>query len=970
FATNNPAITVANLGNVNTPNTTLSGLGSGNIVTLRWTITSGTCTPSFDDVVITRSACPLTAGFTWSPSTICATPSQINNISFTDASFAPSSTIQTWNWTFAGPTTPNPTSSTQQNPSNIQFTGPGSFTVTLTITDNASGNSQVTHTITISPYPAASGVVSGPAGSVCQGQTNVAFSVVPIANATSYNWTLPLGASIVSGSGTSSILVNFSNLATSGFVQAQGVNACGVGAASSPFNVTVNPLPGATSSINGPLTVCQGQTGVTFSTTSVPFATSYQWTLPPGATITSSSTAATITVDFAPNASGGTVDVIGINTCGNGTSSVGFTITMNPLPDAAGTITGTGSVCEGSTNIAYSISSVLNANSYTWTLPPGAVITSGAGTNSILVDYTNVTASGTVTVSGTNTCGNGTSATLPVNVAFLPDSSTAITGATTVCAGTSVQYNITAIPGASSYNWTLPPGVAITVDNGNSITVAYSATAQSGQITVNGVNACGNGVAGPGIAITVNPLPDTSLTISGPVTVCQGDTGVTFSIASVNNATNYGWILPLGATITAGDSTNSITVSFSTSAVSGTIMVMGHNGCGFGESADTLQLVVNPLPDAAQAVSGPGNIPICPASTGVVFTIPSVTNSDYYIWSLPPGATIVAGDSTNTITVDFTATSSSGAVIVAGENGCGQGTSSFLNFAVDEVTPIEICMVTVDSISLYNHVIWEKPIATDIDSFRIFREITSNVYLPVGAVPYDSLSLFIDSAYVPLADPNATFQRYKIASVDSCGNESVLSQHHRTLFLQANVGVGGVVNLNWVLYEGAGVSYYRILRDSTGLGNWEVIDSVAGTNFVYTDQTPPTTVATCGYKLQTIWLISCNPTRNINTSESNLEELTLTGINNGTPGVFAVDLYPNPTNGVVTVVYPPANDGATFEVRDALGRVVMMKTENSSGGGANSSVTTLDLSEFANGAYTLTITIGDQQVHKKVIIQK
>jgi hypothetical protein len=48
----------------------------------------------------------------------------------------------------------------------------------------------------------------------------------------------------------------------------------------------------------------------------------------------------------------------------------------------------------------------------------------------------------------------------------------------------------------------------------------------------------------------------------------------------------------------------------------------------------------------------------------------------------------------------------------------------------------------------------------------------------------------------------------------------------------------------------------------------------------------------------------------------------------------------------------------------------MTKTENGSGGGANSSVTTLDLGEFANGAYTLTITIGEQQVHRKVIIQK
>ncbi len=967
FNTTNPSITVANLGNVNTPNTTLNGLGAGDVVTLRWTITSGSCTPSFNDVVITRGTCPLTAGFTWSPSTICATPSQINNISFTDQSFAPSSTIMTWNWTFAGPITPNPSSSTQQHPANIQFTGPGSFTVTLTITDNASGNSQVTHTITISPYPSAAGVISG-STTVCQGATLVPFSVGAIANATTYNWTLPFGATIASGSGTNSILVDFSNSAASGAIQVQGQNSCGVGASSAPFNVTVLPLPGATSSINGPLSVCQGQTGVVFSTPGIANATSYSWTLPPGATITSSPTASTITVDFSAVASGGMVNVIGVNSCGNGSSSVGITISMNPLPDPAGVISGSTAVCEGTTGVIYSIASVLNATTYNWTLPPGVVITSGAGTNSITTDFTNATGSGNVTVAGVNSCGTGTSSNIAVTVGLLPDSSTAITGPTTVCAGsTGVQYSISAVVGAASYNWTLPAGATIVIDNGNSITVNFSSTAQSGPISVYGTNVCGNGAAGPGITVTVNPLPDTTTTMSGPATVCQGDSGVVFSISSAANSTNYGWTLPAGAVITSGDSTTAITVSFTGSAVSGPIYVNGHNGCGFGVGSDTIQLTVNPLPDAATAISGSTTIPICPAATGIVFSVGAVNNATGYTWTLPAGATIVAGSGTNSITVDFTAAAASGAVMVAGTNGCGSGDSSFLNFAVESVTPVDICMVTVNGPSSYNHVMWDKPTVTDIDSFRVYREITSNNYVVVGTVDYDSLSLFVDSIYVPIANPNSTFQRYKIAAIDTCGNESVLSTHHRTLFMQASVGTSGEANLSWSLYEGQSVDYYRIIRDSTLSGNWEVIDSVPGTNWVYTDWSPPTTVTQCRYRIQTVWQASCNPTRTIITSESNLEDLIVNGIhdNNAT---FPVQLFPNPTSSTITVVTPASSDGVTYEVMDAAGRVVMTKMANSSANGQQ--VTVLDLSGLADGAYTIVITAGDVQQHEKVILQK
>jgi hypothetical protein len=73
-----------------------------------------------------------------------------------------------------------------------------------------------------------------------------------------------------------------------------------------------------TGSISGPASVTPGTSGLVYSTTSIPNATSYIWTVPSGFTIVSGSTTSSITVDATLSASSGNVTVKGSNTCGNG----------------------------------------------------------------------------------------------------------------------------------------------------------------------------------------------------------------------------------------------------------------------------------------------------------------------------------------------------------------------------------------------------------------------------------------------------------------------------------------------------------------------------------------------------------------------------------------------------------------------------------------------------------------------------
>ncbi len=94
----------------------------------------------------------------------------------------------------------------------------------------------------------------------------------------------------------------------------------------------------------------------------------------------------------------------------------------------------------------------------------------------------------------------------------------------------------------------------------------------------------------------VTLFPEAAGTINGTATVCQGQTGVGYSVSAITNATVYTWSLPAGASIAAGANTNNITIDFSAIAVSDNITVQGSNGAGTGTISPNYDVTVNPVP--------------------------------------------------------------------------------------------------------------------------------------------------------------------------------------------------------------------------------------------------------------------------------------------------------------------------------------------------------------------------------------
>ncbi|MFA6402582.1 MAG: PKD domain-containing protein [Salinivirgaceae bacterium] len=106
-----------------------------------------------------------------------------------------------------------------------------------------------TSSLVVNEIPAAAGTISGPQ-TVCQGTTDVFYVVPEIANAETYVWDVPYGATIVGDDGTRSIQVDYGNNALVDVITVYGKNSCGNGTVSAPLPVTVNPLPVAFANID------------------------------------------------------------------------------------------------------------------------------------------------------------------------------------------------------------------------------------------------------------------------------------------------------------------------------------------------------------------------------------------------------------------------------------------------------------------------------------------------------------------------------------------------------------------------------------------------------------------------------------------------------------------------------------------------------------------------------------------------
>jgi hypothetical protein len=256
--------------------------------------------------------------------------------------------------------------------------------------------------------------------------------------ATSYSWELPAGVTQLSGGTSRIITVDLAGVAPATAVLYFGVKAVNaVGSSITTTNGTfvpatsstakllkvTNTAPAAVTIVTGSITAINCATLYSYTMTASVLASSYVITAPMGSVITSASNAtntsnvlATSDLAFSilypsnfATITPKTIVISSVN--GFGASALNKTTTVAPATLLAVGIIGGGSTFSRTIPKTISIPAVVNAASYTWTVTNGAVIVSGQGTTSVVVDFSLVPLASTtnvVSVFASSNCGVNT----------------------------------------------------------------------------------------------------------------------------------------------------------------------------------------------------------------------------------------------------------------------------------------------------------------------------------------------------------------------------------------------------------------------------------------------------------------------------------------------------------------------------------------------------------------------------------
>jgi len=231
----------------------------------------------------------------------------------------------------------------------------------------------------------------------CAGQAGVVYAIDTVPGALSYNWAVS-GGNIVSGQGSTSIVVDFDPGFTTGTVCVSATNQC-VTTADRCENIISTPAtPGQIQGAGN--NVCNSTQA--YSINPVLGATGYTWTVGTGASINSGQGTTSISVDFGPGYVTDTVRVSANNGCGTSSDKVKQ---VNAFPAKIPSILGNSGPCANSSGNAYSVNPVTGATSYSWSVFPGATLAGGQGTSAVTVDFGPT--DGIISVAPVNGCGAG-----------------------------------------------------------------------------------------------------------------------------------------------------------------------------------------------------------------------------------------------------------------------------------------------------------------------------------------------------------------------------------------------------------------------------------------------------------------------------------------------------------------------------------------------------------------------------------
>jgi Secretion system C-terminal sorting domain/PKD-like domain len=733
--------------------------------------------------------------------------------------------------------------------------------------------------------------------------------------------------------------------------------------------------PAAAGAIIGFSFVCETQTGVPFSIGAIKDASTYVWTYSGTGVTMSGDTTTYMLMDFSSTATSGLLTVKGKNACGDGISSASYSVTVNPLPDTAGTITGTSTVCQGTTTVFYSVPIVANSNNYLWEYSGTGAIISGS-TNSITIDFLPTATSGILTVKGGNDCTTGApSPNFPITVNLVPQGS--FTG-NSICTGDTRKGQLTwmASSGPGPYTIVYNDGTANRTKSNvisgvpfNSFSKPTSTTTYT-LVSVTSNNCSrSNGFDKDTATITVSSQVASFTTNPSDTAICEG-LSTAFQVeaigayaykwqVSTDGGTNYS---PISSAGTNPTYSNYLTAILSLSNTSIT-----NNGykykcfitasCGTDITSAPATLTINPIPAAADTIVGLS--PVCQKQNNVLYTVPSINNATNYIWSFSGnGATLSV--TSNTVSINFSSLSGSGYLSVKGATAfCTGKTSADLPISVT-LSPTSAGLITG------THTVCQGQTAVAY-KIPIFHN-HSSYDIPTFTWIYSGTGATISGNTNPMTidfSPSATSGVLTVMRTQACGYGQVSPNY--TITVNPTPDAPGILNDTAGCFYTMPTSFTYSINPIpnaakyiwTNSGNCTMVSDSSTSillnrngDEIFAKLTVQGINGTCRSPVSDTIMVS------IGYCISGIEENTLSQ---------NASIFPNPTTGIFNISIKDVQfSSLSISICDVLGKQVYATSDKNNSGNYNKQI---NLEGIAKGIYYAKLRMDDYQKTYKISIQ-
>jgi hypothetical protein len=566
-----------------------------------------------------------------------------------------SSANRSYSWTV----TPSGTSSTATaNSITATWNSTGSASVSIIETNtltNCQGSASVNFNVNATPNPSVSGLQQPCVGTL---QNYVATNVL---TGSTFSWNRQgTGTSVVGSPLNQTLSLNIIGSGTTTITVTETSSAQCAGTSS---QFTINPQVNPNPVITGSNVVCANDTR-SYTLASVNQNNTYNWTIN-GGTVNGASTATGSSISVAwGTGTSGSLSVVEQQGICSGTSAL-FNVSINARPNPVITSSTNGlasaGVCMNSTQ-TYSVASN-TGSSYLWTATGGTFVNNNSTSAVIQVQW-NQLGNGSIGIREINNS-QCTTTVAPTTIVVNANPTPQISGAQSVCAGSSQTYT-TASGSGRTWAWSITGNGNPTLNqSANSATVIWGTAGTASVSVTETITATGCATTTSPYAVNVNANPTPQ--ISGNSVVCSGQQ-TQYSVQSATGRT-YAWVVTPSGTSFSGQGTNQIAVTWGTS--NGTVVVtetITSSGCSTTTAGFNVTVNTTPTPSITGAQSPCSN-------TTQTYTVSGGQSGSTFSWNRTGAGTLLSNTGSS-VQMQWTSAGQTILTVTESTNSNCTGTSS------------------------------------------------------------------------------------------------------------------------------------------------------------------------------------------------------------------------------------------------------------------------------------------------------